>query len=91
MFMDFRKRKEGGKSERKRNIDVREKHPLVAFHMCPYWGSNRQPRYVSWPGIEPWSSGVWDDTPVNWATWQGYFYFLKSLELVFLKILFVVE
>ena len=40
MFIDFR------------NISVREKDQLVAFHMRPEWGLNPQPRYVPWPGIE---------------------------------------
>ena len=34
MFIDFR------------NISVREKDQLVAFHMRPEWGLNPQPRYV---------------------------------------------
>ena len=44
-------------SERKRkgerNIDVRKKHQSLASHTRPVWGSNLQPRYVPWPGIEP--------------------------------------
>ena len=45
----------GAKWERKggRNIDVREKHQLVASHMHPNRGSNPQPRYMPWPGIKP--------------------------------------
>ena len=31
-------REEGRDKERKRNIDVREKHPLVASCMCFGWG-----------------------------------------------------
>ena len=67
MFIDFLEREEGG--ERKRNIDVREKYPLVTSHMhhsystnhnldmCPDRESNLQP-FV-----------VWDDAPASWATW----------------------
>lgn len=49
MFIDFRKRGEGGKRERERErkkINVTEKHRLVAFHMLTDWGSNPHPRYV---------------------------------------------
>ena len=38
--------------EKERNINVREKYRLVASCTCPDWGSNSQPRYVPWPGIE---------------------------------------
>ena len=39
--------------ERERNIDVKEKHQLIASHMCPDWGLNLQPRYVPWPRNKP--------------------------------------
>ena len=39
--------------ERERNIDVREKHQLVASHTHPNWGPNLQARYVPSLGIEP--------------------------------------
>ena len=32
--------------ERERDIDVREKHPSIASHMCPDQGLNAQPRLV---------------------------------------------
>ena len=51
MFIDFRE--EGGERVRERDIDVREKHQMVASCMCPDQGSNPQPRYVSRPGLEP--------------------------------------
>ena len=38
--------------ERERNIDVREKHQLVAFCTCLEEGSNLQPRHAPWPGIK---------------------------------------
>ena len=46
----FRDRRREG--ERKRNIDGREKHQLSS-HTHPIWGSNPQPGYMPWPGIEP--------------------------------------
>ena len=39
--------------ERERNIDVREKHGLVASQKCPDWGSNLHPTYVPWLRIKP--------------------------------------
>ena len=53
MCTDFRER------ERDRNIDVREKHPLVTSHMHPNRGSNPQ------------TFRVWDDAPTNRATQVG--------------------
>ena len=53
--------------ERERNIDVREKHWLIASPTHPYWGPNPQPRCVPWQGMEPvtfcfmaWCSTNWD-------------------------------
>ena len=57
-----------GWAGRKRNIDVREKHWLVDFHMCPKWGLNLQPTHVSWPGIEPVTFWFMGWCPTNWAT-----------------------
>ena len=37
---------EGEEKERERNIDVRKKHPLVAFWMSPDWKPNPQTRHV---------------------------------------------
>ena len=51
--------REKGRGERERgwgrdgNIVVREKHWLAILHMLPDWGSNPQPRYVPWLGVEP--------------------------------------
>ena len=36
-----------------RDIDVREKHQLVASHTFPVQELNLQPRYVPWLGIKP--------------------------------------
>ena len=43
--------------DRKRNIDVREKHQPVAFCTRPDWGSNPQPTYLPWPesNLQPFS------------------------------------
>ena len=45
MIIDCREG-DGGERERKRNIDMREKHPLVASCTHPDWGPNLQPRDV---------------------------------------------
>ena len=39
----FLERREGREKERERNIDVREKHPLVASHMPPTADLARNP------------------------------------------------
>ena len=51
-FYLFLFREEGREKERERNIDVREKHQLVACCTCPDWVPNLQPRCVLWLGIE---------------------------------------
>ena len=74
IFFSFIDLKERGRreKERERNIDVREKHLLVASCIHPDQGVNLQPnpwpRHVSWLAIEPtifWSAGWY---PTNWAT-----------------------
>ena len=50
------------------NIDVREKHWLVASHTCPCQGPNLQSRHVSWPGIKPVTFHFVGWCPTNWAT-----------------------
>ena len=62
----YRERK--GETERERNIDVREKHQLVASRTCTNQGLNLQPKYVPWLGTEPQPFGVWGNTPTSWAT-----------------------
>ena len=62
LFSAFRER------GRERNIDVREKHQLVASYTCQDQGLNPQFGYVPWPGIEPATIWLWDATPTNWAT-----------------------
>ena len=52
--------------EKERNIDVREKHQLVASHVFPGQGWNPQP------------FGVWDDAPTNQDTRPGHRLTLES-------------
>ena len=71
--------------EKERNINVREKHRLVASYthpnqvqtcnlgMCSDWESEPQP------------FGVWDDTPTSWPTQLGQIlYILTFTSIVFL-------
>ena len=71
MLIDFRERGRGGERERERdgerNIDMREKHRSVASRMCPDRGSNLQPRFVPWTGVEP----AQDYIPTNRGTQLG--------------------
>ena len=46
-------REEGREEGGERNIDVREKHHVVASCRCSDWGSNPQSRHVPWLGIKP--------------------------------------
>ena len=48
-----------------------EKHQLVASHTYPNWGSNLQPRYMPWPGIQPCTFWCGGDTPTTWARLAG--------------------
>ena len=58
--------------ERKRNIDTREKHWMIASHMCWDWGWNSQPRYVPWSGIKYATFQLWDNAPTNCEPcWPG--------------------
>ena len=58
----------GKEKERKRNIDMREKHGLVASHTCPNQGPKPQPRHVPWPGIEQVTFCFVRRHPTNWVT-----------------------
>ena len=51
VFIDSRER--GRERKRERNIDVRQKHWLVASRMCANQESTPKHRYVPRPGIEP--------------------------------------
>ena len=65
MLFSLLSEREGG---RKRNINVREKHPLATSHVHLDQGSNPQPRHTPWLGIKP-TTFFWlrDDAPANWA------------------------
>ena len=69
------------KGEREGNINVREKHWLVASRMYPDGGLNLQPRYVPWPGIELvtfWYTGWWSNQLSHPAR-AGRYYFYTHL------------
>ena len=68
------------REERRENINMREKHQLIVFRICPdqgpnpqwgpnlHQGPNPEPSYVPWPRMEPTTLWWQDDTPTNWAT-----------------------
>ena len=58
-------REEGREKERERNIDVREKHQLVAPCTHPDWGPNPQPRHVPRLGIKPTTFWFAGQPPTN--------------------------
>ena len=60
--------REGRDKERERNINVREKHWLVAFSVCPDWGMNPKPRHVPWLEIKPKIFWLAEQHPTNWTT-----------------------
>ena len=67
LYLEKRKRRE---KMRERNIDVREKHWLVACWTCSDRGLNPQPRHVPWLGIKPviehfGSRTIWFSTKVT--------------------------
>ena len=68
MLIDLREKKGGRERERERNINVRDKHWSVASCMHPDPKLNLQPRYVSWPEIEPMTFWFTNDAPTSWAT-----------------------
>ena len=56
---------------RGRNIEVGEKHQLVASHtppLAPNQGPGLKPRHVPWPGIEPVTFCFAGQRPTHWAT-----------------------
>ena len=70
MFIDVWERER--ERERERETFIWGKHPLVASHTHPKWGSHRKPRLCVL--TSDWNHnrfGVWDDAPSNWATGQG--------------------
>ena len=69
----FRERKEsGGETDHQTDIDVREKHQLVASRVHPDQVSNPQPGCVPWSGMEPVVFGVQDDAPPDHAPCPGH-------------------
>ena len=72
-------RGKGRERERERNSNVREKHRLVAFHICPDLGPDPQPRYVPWLKLNPRPFSLWDDAPTNWATLARVAFIISAL------------
>ena len=64
-FYLFLEREEGKEEEREGNIDVREKHQLVASCMCPEWGPDRNPGMCPESGIEPLTHRFAGQYPTN--------------------------
>ena len=90
MFIDFREGRREWKRERERererNVDMREKHWLVASRLCPKWASNQQTRYVPWLGVQPsasWCMG-WHSKQLshlarqNMVFWNNIIYYLTD-------------
>ena len=75
---------------RERNIDVREKHRLVASHLLPDWGWTLQPRHVSdWElNPQPFSYGMMFQSaePHQPFTFTFYYIFSFLCFLIFLSI-----
>ena len=51
--------------DRKRNMNVREKHELAASRMHPNQGSNPQPGICPDQEPNPQDSGIQDDAPIE--------------------------
>ena len=64
----FLERGEWREKEWKRNIDMREKHQLVASSTYPDLGRNLQPRHVPWSGIKLVTFCFAGRNPTNWPT-----------------------
>ena len=76
IFYSFIFRERRRKGEREGNIDLREKHCLVASCMHPDWEPNPQPRHVPWLGIKPATLHFVGWHPTNWVTPAEQHYFL---------------
>ena len=62
-------RREGRETDGETNIDVWEKHQLVASCTCPNWGPGpHQLRHVSWPEIRPATFRCVGQCPTHWAS-----------------------
>ena len=76
-FFIFRK---GRKKEKERNIDMREKHQLVASRTCPNWGPNQQPRHMPYKKSNQ-GHFIWGMVPNPLSyNGQGAFHFLLGRE-----------
>ena len=67
-FYLFLERGEGREKKRERNMDVREKHWLVASYTSADQGPNLQPRHVPRPGIGLATFHFVGWCPTNWVT-----------------------
>ena len=63
----YSERKEGREKERERNMDVREKHSLVASCTHPDQEPNLQPRHEPWRAIKPATFHFTGRCPTDWA------------------------
>ena len=74
----FLERGEGREKERETNINVWEKHQLVASCTHPDWGPGPQPRHVPWPRIKP-ATFLFAGCPTQRShTGQGGSHFLRK-------------
>ena len=95
-FIDSRERGRDGESEEK-NMDVREKHLLVASHMRPNWGPNPQLRHTLW--LESKLVTFWfvEQLPTNWTTlaraliFQVTYIFYHSLVFHIFKLFLIIK
>ena len=71
MFIDFRERGSGSKTDRQTDIDVGEKHRLVAS--CTFPTEDRTCNQGMCPdqGLNTQHFGVWDYAPTSWVTQSG--------------------
>ena len=67
IYLLLRERRREGERERERNINVWEKHWLVASH-TPNWGTGPEPRHVPWLGIKLVTFWFTDQHSIHWAT-----------------------
>ena len=71
---------EGRYKEKERNIDVWEKHQLVASYTCPSWGPACNPGMCPDQGSNQWPFTLQGDTQPSYIG-QGYSNFLIQLSL----------
>ena len=83
-------RGEWREKETERNINVREKHQLVATHTCPNQGLNPQPRHVPAWDPNPQLFGLQDDVQPTephqlWPENSFFLFFFRKLFLIKIK------